>query len=375
MVIAKTLEAITWADIEQLAIKQTSEGRRLEFKLELPSGRDADTKELLADLTSFANSDGGDLIIGIRDEGGTAGEIVGIDARLVDGAVLRLDNIARDGVDPRLAGLRIHSVVNGDRAVLIIRVPASFAAPHRVTYKGTSRFYARNSRGKFEMDTHELRQAFVASEEAPRRLRDLHERTQHAAAGENMPAKLVEGPSVLVTVAPISILREKVDLAFRREDALLPPEALGGLDILNGFEGVVVLAGRSDSHSVGAFSVNHRSGYMSAGWSIGRVRNDERFVWPKYVVQSLPGFVASAITRLREHGLGAPWIVMVTLTGVKGFRLIISDHYWSETAWQDKAYLGDIIFDDLQSDTLQPFTDGFARLFGIDPNDAGKLPW
>lgn len=362
--IDKPLDQIGWADIERLVESSTSEGRRLEYKRDLPAGRDADIREFLSDLTSFANTDGGDLIIGIRDEDGVAGEIIGVGGP-IDAAVLRLDNIARDGIDPRLSGLLIHPIPHGDRAVLVLRVPASFAAPHRVTYKGSSRFLARNSRGKFEMDTHDLRHAFAASEDAPRQLRDLHHRTVRAASGENMPAALVEGPSLLVTVAPLSILRDRVDLPVTRENALLPPKLLGGLQILLGFEGVVVLAGFNPSGFAGSFSINHRTGYMSAGWFIGRILDDVGIVWPNYVTRDLLGFVQTAVTRLSGHGLTGPWVVMATITGIKDFRLILAEHHWSDAAWQDAAYLGELTFETLTPNTLQPFIDGVARLFGM----------
>ena len=374
--IPKSFDEIGWADLERMVAGGASEGRQLEFKLALPGGRDADVKEFLADLTSFANSDGGDLIFGVRDRYGVAAAVEGVATESVDAAILRLDNIARDGVDPRISGLRIGALTGeGGRAALLVRVPASFAGPHRVSYKGSSRFFARNSRGKYEMDTHDLGQAFAASEALPRRLHGLHQRTLAAGRGENMPMPLVDGPTALVTVAPVSILRDRIDLAMRRENALLPPQSVGGLDLLVGFEGVVVLASVDQARrAAGAFAINHRSGYMSAGWFIGRVREDERIVWPKYVVEMLPGFVASAIARLREHGLAGPWVVMATVRGVKDFRLILPDHHWSDPAWQDDAYLGDLMIEDLGPKSMQPLIDGFGRLFGIDPA-TGHLPW
>lgn len=366
--IAKALDLIVWGDLEELVERAVPEGRRLDYKLTLPGGRDEDIREFLADVTSLANTDGGDLIYGVRDVDGAAGAVEGLDVSDFDSAILRLENIARDAIDPRLSAFQMRVVSGGaGKSVIIARISASLGAPHRVSYRGSSRFYARNSRGKYKMDTHELRQAFAASEIMPRRLRDLHERTLGAARGEDMPVKLVEGPSALVTIAPMSIVREQVDISVPREDALLPPRVGGGLDILVGFEGTVVLTSMDrERTAAGAFSINHRTGFISAGWFIGRERDGEKIVWPKYFVEMLPGFVASALARLGQYGLSGPWIVMASVRDLSGYQLILQDNYRSESAWQANAYLGDLMFERLETDTLTPLTDGFLRIFGID---------
>jgi hypothetical protein len=38
------------------------EGKTLEYKRELPGGSDQDKREFLADVSSFANTEGGDII-------------------------------------------------------------------------------------------------------------------------------------------------------------------------------------------------------------------------------------------------------------------------------------------------------------------------
>jgi hypothetical protein len=43
-----------------------------------------------------------------------------------------------------------------DEVVLRIRIPPSWAAPHIVTFQGLSRFYPRNSAGKYPLDAGEI---------------------------------------------------------------------------------------------------------------------------------------------------------------------------------------------------------------------------
>src|ERR1700730_9016759 len=65
-----------------------------------------DYGEYLADVSSFANTTGGDIIIGMTAEEGvpTGFAPLQIDR---DAEILRLDNIARSGLQPRIFGLDI----------------------------------------------------------------------------------------------------------------------------------------------------------------------------------------------------------------------------------------------------------------------------
>ena len=53
------------------------------------------------------------------------------------------------GLEPRLADVEIHpvSLINGNK-VLVVRIPRSWIAPHRVTCQGHNGFYARDTNGK-----------------------------------------------------------------------------------------------------------------------------------------------------------------------------------------------------------------------------------
>ena len=61
-----------------------------------------------------------------------------------------------------------------------------------------------------------------------------------------------------------------------------------------------------------------------------------------------------------------PWVAMATLVGVRGYSVTMPDYYFTEAAWQDPAFLGEIVDDTLGPKSLQPFIDGFWRLFGVE---------
>ena len=68
------LEQIDKAVIEEFIANQVQEGKTLEYKEKLPRGAEGDIKEFLADVSSFGNASGGDIIYGIRAERGENGD-------------------------------------------------------------------------------------------------------------------------------------------------------------------------------------------------------------------------------------------------------------------------------------------------------------
>lgn len=366
--IERPWDQITLDDIEALVTYQRGESRTLDFKETFPAGDHKGVRDFLADVTAFANTDGGDIIIGVReDKNGVAAEVVGVDRTGLDQELRRIDDQLRTLVDPRVPQFTVRELARPDgRVVLVMRVSASLIAPHRVAYDKSSRFFRRANRSNFEMSTSELRQAFAASQDLPSRVRNLHRKAVEATTGKDMPTRIVERPALILTVAPLSVLREARDISVSRDYAVHPPEPMGGIQYVVGLEGLIALVDVDQGQGARAWSVNHRLGYVDLAWAIGREVEGRKTIWPRYVVDHLPGAVLSTIARLRPHGIQGPWIVMVTLKGIRDYRIILGDGYPVGPAWQDPAYLGEIVDETMTEDALQPLIRGFWRLFGVD---------
>jgi predicted HTH transcriptional regulator len=125
-------DRLSEADLERLRENEVAEGIDLDYKLKPYGTSDADKKEFLKDVSSFANTAGGDIIVGLREADGLPAEVVGVDGDL-DAEVLRLESLLRDRMEPRIIGIRMRPVplANG-RRVLVIRVPKSWNPPHAV---------------------------------------------------------------------------------------------------------------------------------------------------------------------------------------------------------------------------------------------------
>jgi hypothetical protein len=270
--IEKPIDKIAKADIESLVTARVSERKTLEYKLKLPSNQTDDKREFLYDVSSFANTSGGDIVFGIADERDSAGKPTGVPSppqgltqENLSGDILRMENMVRDGIDPRIAGIQwlpISGFPSGP--VLIMRIPRSWIAPHMVTFGGVSRFYARNSVGKYPLNVGEIRSAFLASSALGENLRRFRFERIAKAIENDLPFPVGEGAKILLHLVPLSaldptsahdVITGRVDLQLRLE----PMSAPGGWNRRYNFDGLMTYPS-----GVASYAQLFRSGIIEA---------------------------------------------------------------------------------------------------------------
>src|SRR6185436_19408502 len=101
----KPIGNIVQADLIALVTNAEIESRVIEYKLSLPGTSDSAKKEFLADVSSFANATGGDIVYGMEEIGGAPTQLVGLQLNNVDTEKLRLEDVIRSGIAPRIAGI------------------------------------------------------------------------------------------------------------------------------------------------------------------------------------------------------------------------------------------------------------------------------
>ena len=166
------LDAITEADLHALISTGVPESPIIDYKRNLNGSSDNEKREFLADVSSFANTLGGDIVIGIDESGGLPTAIA--PAADIDAEIRRLESIALAGLEPRIANLRIRSVPVSAGNAIIVRVPRSFVPRHRVIAHGNNRFYARAGSQKYEPNVEQLRHLFTDAPAMLERIRSFH---------------------------------------------------------------------------------------------------------------------------------------------------------------------------------------------------------
>ena len=196
------LDTITEADLIALASSGVPESQTIDYKRDTYGNTDSDKREFLADITSFANTIGGDIIIGIDESNGLPTGITPINGD-IDAEVRRLESIALTGIEPRLTNLRVRPVpVTGGHAI-IVRVPRSFIPPHRVIAQNNNRFYARAGTKKYEPNVEQLRHLFTDAPGMAERIRSFHTDRLVKIVGGDTPIPMSQIGKVVLHVIPL----------------------------------------------------------------------------------------------------------------------------------------------------------------------------
>lgn len=321
--LTKGLQDLTIDDVLALKANGVVEGRFIEFKSEPVGGADRDRREFLADVTAFANASGGDIIFGVTTQDGLASDIPGIELTDPDKEKLRLGDMIRSGAEPRLTHFEMAWLrMEGSRGVLVVRVPRSWTAPHRVTLLGHDKFYTRNSAGKHPMNVDELRRAFTLSAALADRVRHFRdERIEVLRSGEG-PLPLHDGPTLLLHIVPLSALVDPLDIPLSyAANASLRPFGASGWSHLHTLEGFVTYPGGSQDENgrIRAYTLAFRSGIIEAAGVLPAANNDARLISLSRIERYVLEGWTTYIPFLAQRQIEPPFYVLVSLIGVRGY--------------------------------------------------------
>jgi hypothetical protein len=323
--ILSRLEQVDETVLQSLITGAVAEGKTIDYKQELPGNSDGDKKEFLADVSSFANTSGGDLVFGMAEEQGVATRIAGITPADLDLEIQRLDSIIASGLEPRIRyGIKPVSC-HGGQKVLVIRVERSWTGPHRVVFKGHDKFYGRNSAGKYTLDVSELRMAFTLSETVFERIRAFRTDRIIALSNDQTPVPLTRGPKIVLHCIPVESFAGQPQydvMRFHRSPELLPPMSTSGWNDRINLEGVVTYSGGKPSFS---YTHAYRIGVIEA---VHAYRLDPRpaarmFIPSVEYEERVLGYLPTCFKVLRLMGCNVPIIVALTLTNVRGLRMAV----------------------------------------------------
>ena len=325
----KPFSELDAADLQSIIDDQLAEGKTVEYKSALPGNSDRDKKEFLADVSSFSNSAGGYLLYGITEENGLPQELKGLDDIDPDSQILRIDNLLRDAIAPRIPGLNIRSIaIENKGPVIAIHQPKSWVSPHMVTFAGGSKFFTRNSAGKYRLDVFELRLAFDATNVEGERLRNFRiDRIGRIIAGET-PIPIGDQAKIIIHLIPVSAfdtgikhdLRE-LQLSPSPED-LAPIYATYGSNLRFNFDGILTFEKYNHSEPAVSYLQVFRNGIIES--SCASLFDHDRepplipsILFEEEIVKSLGKYFRIQNTLEIEP----PYFLLISLVGVKGYNL------------------------------------------------------
>jgi hypothetical protein len=323
----KSLDDWMEEDLRFLVDAGVAEQREIEYKRAIPGRADADKRETAGDLSSFSNATGGWLIYGVDAKDGIPQAIVGLEGP-VDPFVLWLDQVGQSLVEPRLPGLRVHQVpTSGDKRCVVVRIPMSWNKPHAVKVNDALRFYARNSAGKYLLDFREVRDLFAGSDLARDRLtRFRAERIMRIESGDT-PMPLVDMPKVVLHLVPLEAFASGLSVEVREFQW---KSRVGQLQTITGgfhgwrynLDGLVTYLEEGEGHVTSYVQV-FRNGVIEAAAAyavVGRLGPGDLIPSKTFEQKILDG-VPPLLEALKFMELDPPFVVMLSLIGVKGLRM------------------------------------------------------
>lgn len=323
----KTIDTITEEDLQGLITNKVIENQKVEYKRDLPGNSDSEKKEFLADVSSFANASGGLLIYGIESENGIPQNLQGISDNNIDNVKNRLESFIRDGIEPRIPNISIKELgLTSGNAVVLISMPSSLQSPHMVVYGGHSKFYTRNSAGKYPMDVIELRRAFQLTDSFNERIRGFRFQRLSKIVGDELEIKLMEHPPVVLHSVSLSsfesVIRIDLPSLEKKVHKLVPviyPEGInnwGHLYNLDGYMSRSIL----DDGRVYAYMQIFRNGVIEVVDALS-MHNKNKLI-PHAEIEELILNNLKRMTNLQEElGITGPYALFVSLPNIGGYKI------------------------------------------------------
>lgn len=367
----KPFDAIAKTDIEALIASGVHECKTLEYKQELPGPSDDAKKEFLADVSSFANASGGDMIYGIKaavdasgGKTGAPGSVQPITETTADEAKLRLENMIRDGIAPRLH-VQIKEIpgwgVDGLGFLILLRIPRSFASPHMVTFKGSSRFFSRNSAGKYRLDVGELRAAFLATDSQAERIKRFREDRLAQIVADETPVVLASR-RLVVHLIPIASFLNSERLDLTNQHVLLnafPPIGGRRLDVRYNVDGFLTwIPAGEPTHGFSYCQLFSHGAVEAVGAGAvlgGESKSNQGVIVCDYEGDVVDG-VTLYLTGYKKIGIIPPIAIGLSLLGCKGSCLWTGSHCRGRvlpSIDRDAVILPDVVIDSLDVDVTQ----------------------
>ena len=303
----------------------------MDYKAVLNLDVDKAKEDFRKDIAAFANSAGGDLVIGIRDENGIPVEVCGFDlgSQSQEQYRLRLLDILQSRIKPRIqgVGIRPFPLTNG-RWAAVVRVPRSFAKPHQVEIGNKDfQFWFRHDGGNQRMDVDELRAAILAADTLAERRRTFRvERVGSVVAGET-PIPIGNGPKTVLHLIPLGAfsIGSDFDLSGLTQGNLtrLQPIIPGISYFRHNFDGYMTSSVAPNPAGPNSYLQIFRNGIIEAVDSCMMQNSREAGSFPaSYVERKLIDATSRFFALQQELGVTPPVLVMLTLIGVAGLDII-----------------------------------------------------
>jgi len=345
------IKNITEEKINSLKVNQVAEDKQLEYKLTLPGEKYDDKKEFLADASSFANADGGVIFYGIGAKGGVPEDISGLVIDNTDAEILRLENILRTSIEPRLIGVVLHpfKLLNGNYLIAAY-IPKSFNPPHVVNFQGHWKFYSRNSAGKYPLEVSEIKSIISLSSTAHERIGNFRLERISRIKNRELPIPISDEPKFIYHLIPLSSFATdaSIDLA-KFERANFKYELFYNLPKIYNYEGILI-HNQKEGYNTDFYVQIFRNGAIEV--YVSYLHNVDKQIVPRNsfeieLIEQIPNYISV----IKYFELTTPMVIFLTVLDIKNYKIEMYEfehmrERQNQIFTQDKLLLPEVYIDD-----------------------------
>jgi len=369
------IREVTYDDLIALRDNQVPESHTLDFKRDFPFDREG-RLNLAADVVAFANTRGGDLILGADEHEGVIARFVPIHLDNRDEALRTLQSAMVDLIEPKVPGIHFEAVAAPEGGyIVVVRTPPSFQSPHRV--RKTGAFYTRTSTGNDPMDITTLRNAFVQSATAIEKAKVFRENRLASVRDTPIRARMRPYALGVLHVVPVASLLGNVSLGiddlYEVARLVPPPDGLQFGARVN-FDGVMSAYDSPDETF--AYTQLFRNGALESAMPLQGDAHD--VVWVERFLNALvhDGHHSKLAESLVRLGLDGPTFVMLSFVDIGGALLELpgraASHMMGGPATVPKRYTNLTVPELLVESFAAAPTDIYPPLFDFVWNAAGR---
>jgi hypothetical protein len=318
--------------LQSLIVSEIPEGQAIEYKSTINISDDKAKKNLCAEVASFANASGGDIVFGIAEKGGKATALEPLPDFDGDKVELQLRQIFNTHIEPAVPGLRFCPVeIASGESALVLQIPQSWSRPHALLAE-IPQFPVRDGNRKRPLKLRELRDLFGASASIAQRMKQFRaERIASLVAGD-APARLARHTLFVLHVMPQSAFDapQSIDLRYAmRNDILIWPMHATGLSKKINFDGVLSYfpgsGGRTEP--VRSYVQVFRDGCIEAlTTEIFHTSDGQKLFYHDYEGQ-VEEALHSHLILLQGLGVEPPIFVSLALIGAEDYSFALFDRF------------------------------------------------
>ncbi|MGE3317978.1 MAG: helix-turn-helix domain-containing protein [Candidatus Berkiella sp.] len=367
----KSLKDVMLNDLELLISEKVKESKIVDYKLLLKLDDDKAKVNMLKDFVAFANAQGGCLIYGIKEVDTYPTEIVGFRLKEYDSLIMQIQSLANTKIEPPIFSLHFKQIpITAKKSVLIIHVPKSWSALHRVNYQ-TSTFYFRQAGKNQSMDVYQIKQSMLMNQTYDKKIHDFIKERKKLILHENIPVNLKDGPKLLLHVLPIEpfLNNATYDLMHYFNNPLeCPPVSNSSVEKFLNIDGVVVTNGNNGQ--VHSYVQLFRNAVVEAGDT--QVFNEQNRTISFEMGDKLMHALACYLNIFARYKISSSLYIAMSMMNAKGYKILLPESYDTVRAIdRDHIMFDSYVHSGSLSEVenaLRPLFSLFFNTFGVSKN-------